>query len=71
MPRKTETRARTAVKALVWNAIGLTVMALVGLALTGSAAIGGAMAALNTGIGLICYVAYERFWARIEWGRHG
>jgi len=64
-----ETRARTLVKALVWNAIGLLMMSAVGLALTGSAAIGGIMAAINTAIGLVSYVAYERVWSRITWGR--
>ncbi|WP_411709788.1 DUF2061 domain-containing protein [Albidovulum salinarum] len=46
-------------------------MSLVGLAMTGSAAVGGAMALVNTLIGLTCYVAYERVWARIGWGRSG
>ncbi len=65
-----ETRKRTLVKAIVWNIIGLTVMALVGLTLTGSVAVGGAMAVVNTVIGLTMYVLYERVWARISWGRH-
>ena len=65
-----ETRKRTLVKAIVWNIIGLTVMALVGLILTGSVAVGGAMAVVNTVIGLTMYVLYERVWAPISWGRH-
>ncbi len=65
-----ETRARTLVKAVLWGAIGLVVMAAVGLFLTGSAAIGGAMAVINTAVGLAMYVVYERVWARISWGRH-
>lgn len=64
-----ETRTRSLVKAVIWSAIGLIVMALVGLAFTGSLALGGVMALLNTGIGLITYVLYERVWARISWGR--
>ena len=64
-----ETRARTLVKAVVWNAIGLAVMSLVGLSMTGSAAVGGAMAVINTTIGLSCYFVYERIWSRINWGR--
>lgn len=64
-----ETRRRTLVKAIVWNLIGLLVMSLVGLAMTGSAAIGGAMAVVNTVIGLSMYIAYERVWSRIGWGR--
>jgi len=67
-----ETQRRTLVKAVLWNAIGLAVMALVGLFMTGSAAVGGAMAAINTTIGLCTYFLYERLWARIGWGRlHG
>ena len=67
-----ETRRRTLVKAIVWNLMGLLVMSLVGLAMTGSAAIGGAMAVVNTVIGLSMYVAYERIWSRMGWGRrHG
>lgn len=67
-----ETRRRTAVKAIIWNVIGLGMMALVGAVMTGSAAVGGAMAGINTAIGLTSYVIYERVWARIHWGRlHG
>ena len=67
-----ETRARTLVKAVLWNVIGLTVMSLVGLVMTGSAAVGGLIAVINTAIGLICYILYERVWARIRWGcAHG
>ena len=61
---------RSLVKALIWNAIGLCVMALVGLLLTGSLAVGGVMAVINTAVGLTMYVVYERVWDRIAWGRH-
>lgn len=63
-----ESAARTIVKAVVWNVIGLISMALVGLAATGSLAVGGAMAAINTAIGFTLYLGYERLWARIRWG---
>lgn len=67
-----ETRARTLVKALLWQGLGLVVMGLVGLALTGSVLIGGTIALVNTMIGLVTYVLYERFWAHVVWGRrHG
>lgn len=65
-----ESRRRSLVKAICWNAIGLMMMSLVGLAMTGSLALGGAMAALNTGIGFVAYLAYERVWAGVRWGRH-
>lgn len=51
--------------------MGLAVMTLVGLIATGSAAVGGALAMINTAIGLTLYVIYERIWAGISWGRHG
>ncbi len=63
-----ETRRRTLVKALFWNALGLVTMSLVGLAMTGSVAVGGAIAVVNTVIGLTVYIAYERLWARVRWG---
>ena len=66
-----ETRRRSVVKAIIWNAMGLAVMTVVGLIATGSAAIGGALAVVNTAIGLTLYVIYERVWAGISWGRHG
>jgi len=61
---------RSFIKAVVWNVIGLTVMLGVGFAFTGSIALGGAMAMINTAIGLCSYVLYERVWSRINWGRH-
>lgn len=66
-----ETRQRSVVKAIIWNAMGLAVMTLVGLIATGSAAVGGALALVNTGIGLTMYVLYERIWAGISWGQNG
>ncbi len=65
-----ETRRRSVVKAVVWNAMGLAVMTLVGLIATGSAAVGGTLAVINTAIGLTLYVVYERVWAGITWGRN-
>ena len=64
-----ETPKRSIVKAVIWNVIGLLSMAMVGLWATGSLAMGGKMAAINTAIGLSCYVIYERVWARVSWGR--
>jgi uncharacterized membrane protein len=65
-----ETRKRTLLKALIWNVLGLAVMAGVGLAMTGSVALGGSMAVINAALGLANYVIYERVWAGIGWGRH-
>jgi uncharacterized membrane protein len=64
-----ETRTRSLVKAVIWNVIGLVMMALVGFLATGSALVGGTMALINTAIGFSFYILYERVWARIRWGR--
>ena len=66
-----ETRRRTVVKAVLWAALGWVTMGLVGLAFTGSLAAGGTMASVNTVVGLVCYVIYERIWAAVQWGRWG
>ena len=66
-----ESSTRSLVKAVFWNLIGLLVMCLVGLLLTGSLALGGTMAVLNSAIGFVTYLAYERFWAKVTWGRNG
>lgn len=65
-----ESRKRSLVKAVIWNIVGLVMMSLVGLVATGSAAVGGTLALINTAIGLSLYLVYERIWAGIRWGRH-
>lgn len=64
-----ESRARSVIKAVIWNLIGLLVMAIVGFVMTGSLTTGGAMALINAALGLTMYFVYERLWARIHWGR--
>ncbi|MDJ0629533.1 MAG: DUF2061 domain-containing protein [Rhodobacter sp.] len=64
-----ETARRTLVKALLWNLLGLSVMAGVGFAATGSLALGGSMAVVNAALGFLTYLIYERIWTRIAWGR--
>lgn len=65
-----ETRQRSIVKAVIWNLLGLAMMTAVGMIATGSAALGGTLAVVNTAIGLTCYFIYERVWAGIRWGRN-
>ncbi len=64
-----ESGRRTLVKAVLWTVLGCVVMTLVGLAFTGSAAVGGAMAVINACLGFVTYLVYERIWSRIPWGR--
>jgi uncharacterized membrane protein len=49
--------------------IGFSVMTLVGFLATGSASVGGIMALVNTGLGFVTDLIYERVWAGISWGR--
>ena len=65
-----ETQRRILVKGVIWIALGLVMMSLVGLIFTGSIAAGGTMALVNSGIGFVSYVLYERVWSRVRWGRH-
>jgi len=60
---------RTWLKAACWQVLGLICMVAVGYGFTGSMRVGGTMALVNAALGLIAYVIYERFWARIGWGR--
>lgn len=64
-----ETRTRSVVKAVLWTLIGLLVMTGVGLVATGSVALGGTMALVNSALGLVTYLIYERLWAHVRWGR--
>lgn len=66
-----ETRARSLIKALMWQALGLVVMTLVGLVMTGSVRAGGSIAVVNAALGLSLYLIYERLWQRVRWGRIG
>ena len=64
-----ETAKRSLVKAALWSVLGFLVMTGTGAAFTGSVEIGGLMAVINTVLGLVMYLGYERVWARIAWGR--
>lgn len=64
-----ETRQRTVVKAILWTLLGMIVMAVVGLAFTGSIAVGGGIALINAIVGFLSYLIYERVWSQIRWGR--
>ena len=63
-----ETRTRSILKAVIWTAIGLISMVLVGFLFTGSLTTGGAMAAINASLGFSTYLIYERLWSKITWG---
>lgn len=64
-----DTGLRTFTKAMIWQVIGVAVTLALGWWLTGSASVGGTIAVANMFISLTVYVAYERLWERISWGR--
>ena len=64
-----ETRARSLLKATLWQCLGLLSMLLVGVLVTGSVGVGGLMALINSAMGFVVYLLYERIWARVRWGR--
>lgn len=64
-----ETPKRTILKAVTWQLLGLSSMAVTGWFFTGSLAIAGSMAVVTASCGLVCYVLHERVWNRIAWGR--
>jgi len=60
---------RTVLKAIIWQITGVFTMGLVGAFITGSAVQGLGLALANTAVGTVTYIMYERFWARVHWGR--
>ena len=60
---------RTLLKAIIWQITGIVTMGIVGFFMTGSAAQGLGLALANTAVGTVTYIIYERFWARVRWGR--
>ncbi len=66
-----ETRTRTIVKAVGWQALGLIVTAAIGWLVTGSWMQSSTLSATIAVVGLIAYVLYERLWLAIGWGRVG
>ncbi|MBL1435091.1 MAG: DUF2061 domain-containing protein [Rhodobacteraceae bacterium] len=60
---------RTVLKAIIWQITGIFTMGIVGFFMTGSIAQGLGLALANTAVGTVTYILYERFWARVRWGR--
>ena len=60
---------RTFLKAIIWQVTGVLTMGVVGFFMTGSVAQGLGLALANTAVGTVTYIIYERFWARVRWGR--
>lgn len=64
-----ESRSRSLVKAVSWQAVGLVTMSAISFAFTGSLARGGALALASAGVSFFTYLMHERAWAGVTWGR--
>ena len=66
-----QSTARTLLKSLTWQALGLVTTTATAFALTGSLATGGAMALSSAVLGAVLFAVHERLWERVDWGRGG
>jgi uncharacterized membrane protein len=66
-----ETKSRTLAKAVSWQGLGLITTTTLGYLATGSITAGGTLALSSATLGLVIYLAHERVWQRISWGRTG
>ena len=60
---------RVIAKSLSWQALGLCTTMLTAFLLTGSLAMGGAMALSSAVIGTVMFVLHERAWDHVGWGK--
>ncbi len=63
-----DSRQRSIVKAVTWQALGLVVTTAITWGVTGSVATGGMIAVLGAATGSVTYLLHERLWAHIAWG---
>ncbi|QYO75350.1 DUF2061 domain-containing protein [Devosia salina] len=64
-----ESPARSIVKAITWQLLGLVTMTALAWLATGSLAAAGGLAISGALSGFVCFILHERLWARISWGR--
>ena len=64
-----ESPARSIVKAITWQLLGLVTMTELAWLATGSLAAAGGLAISGALSGFVCFILHERLWARISWGR--
>ena len=64
-----ESPARSIVKAVTWQLLGLLTMTLLAWLVTGSMTAAGGLALGAAATGFVCFILHERIWARIRWGR--
>ena len=65
-----ESTKRSVAKALSWRFFATLITMLVVLVLTGELVFAAKIGLLDTSIKLLAYVAHERLWLRIRYGRY-
>ncbi|MBW3096718.1 DUF2061 domain-containing protein [Pseudohoeflea coraliihabitans] len=65
----TESPARTLVKALSWQALGVITTAALAWMFTGSITAGVSLALSSALSGTAFFFLHERLWQRVRWGR--
>lgn len=66
--RSKQSSLRTVAKSMSWQAVGLVTTTGTAFLLTGSLAVGGAMAVSSAAIGAVLFVLHEKVWDRVRWG---
>ncbi|MCB1480284.1 MAG: DUF2061 domain-containing protein [Rhodobiaceae bacterium] len=69
MEKFLETTARTIVKSVSWQLMGLITMSVIGYAFTRSFSAGGGIAIAGAATGLVTFVIHEKIWGQVRWGR--
>lgn len=64
-----ETTQRSIIKALSWRALATVITAVLAYLVTGRLDIAAKIGLADTSIKLVVYIAHERFWNRIPFGR--
>jgi uncharacterized membrane protein len=64
-----ETHARAWVKSFVWRLIGIVILGVISLKVTGSLKEMSLITLLFHSIRVVLYYVHERIWEKIDWGR--
>lgn len=64
-----ETPARTILKAVTWQMLGILTMTAVSYPRTGSLTAAATLALSASATGFVCFFLHERVWNAVRWGR--
>lgn len=66
-----DTWKRSIVKGVTWFAIRFTTLFIITFYLTGDGMTAGTLSTVFYSVGAVLYLAHERFWNTLEYGRNG